>query len=712
MQRWNPYPFFRLIIPFVLGILASVYTDLHFGLPHHFYLVFAVLFMIPVMLSYFVKSWQMRWVPGMLTALFLVLAGFSLTVYHTPKYHPLNISNRQEILGVYLLRITEPLTEKENSYKTTGELISVIDSGDKRPLGGEVLIYFEKDSLANSLRYGDKIIVNARISEVSPPGNPHQFNYKRFLANSGIYHQVYISGDRWRKTGENQVNPVFQFAYSARHKLLHMLKKNGLHGDEYAVVSAILLGYDDFMDRELREKYAGAGALHVLCVSGLHVGIIFLILSFILKPLGRNKALRYLKMALLLVSIWAYAFITGLSPSVMRAGIMFSLFAWRESRREKSNPYNILAASAFILLAIDPWMITKIGFQLSYSAVLAIISLFNPIYSLMPVKNTILDYFWKLTVVSIAAQIGTFPFAIFYFHQFPTYFFITNIIVIPLVWLILNLGILVLVASAFSTLVSLQLSSALWFLLVALNRSVEYIDALPGSTLHGLVISFGQVLLIYATIILLSRAFITRNAKLVVAAGSVLVLLGLSLSLDRVNRMQQKEIIVYQAGRSTGIDFISGSKAWFLADSALMHDDQAIDFNISGNRIYSGVQSVDQITIGDSVTAHVDSSHAAFRFYTPGFVYFEGKRIALLGSNHQKHKPDKAMDVDVLILSGKPGLTMEEIRSEFVFKNLVLDVSLAPWLAGRWKPYCDSIGIRCHNVRTGGSFSMEIQGEL
>lgn len=708
MQRWNPYPFFRLIVPFVLGILASIYSGLHFDLSHHFYLVFAILFMIPVLLSYFVKSWQMRWVPGMLTTIFLFLAGFSLTVYHTPKYHPLNISNHEETRGVILMRITEPLTEKTNSYKTTGELLSVIDSGDKRPLSGEVLIYFEKDSLVKSLRYGDKIIVNARISEVSAPGNPHQFNYKRFLANSGIYHQVYLSSDRWRKTGENQVNPVFEFAYSARQKLLYMLKENGLHGDEYAVVSAILLGYDDFMDRELRDKYAGAGALHVLCVSGLHVGIIFLILSFILKPLSRNKTLRYLKMALLLLSIWVYAFITGLSPSVMRAGIMFSLFAWRESRREKSNPYNILAASAFILLAIDPWMITKIGFQLSYSAVLAIISLFSPIYSLMPVKNMLLDYFWKLTVVSIAAQIGTFPFAIFYFHQFPTYFFITNIVVIPLVWLILNLGILVLVVSAFSTLVSLYLSSALWFLLVALNRSVEYIDALPGSTLQGLVISFGQVVIIYSAIILLSRAFITRNAILLIIGSSVMVLLGLSLSMDRLNRLQQKEIIVYHAGRNTGIDFISGSKAWFLADSALMHDDQTIDFNISGNRIYSGVRSVSQIELGDSATAVVDSSGAAFHLYAPGFVCFEGKRIALLGSDHQKHKPDKPMDVDVLILSGKPVLTMEEIRAEFDFENLILDVSLAPWLARRWKPYCDSIGIRCHNVRTEGSFIMEI----
>lgn len=708
MRQWTPYPFFRLIIPFILGILASIFADLHFDLPHHLYLFFAVVLMVPVIYVYIVKSWQMRWVSGIVISLFLFLAGFSLTIYHTPKYDPLNISNQQKVRGMYLVRIAEPLTEKKNSYKTVGELISDFDTGENRHLRGELLMYFEKDSSAAKLEYGDKVVVSAIISEVSPPGNPHQFNYKRFLANSGIYHQVYVSSDSWKETGENQVNPVFQFAYSARHKLLHMLKRNGLHGDEYAVVSAILLGYDDFMDRELREKYAGAGALHVLCVSGLHVGIIFLILSFILKPLEKKRALRYLKMVLLLVSIWAYAFITGLSPSVMRAGIMFSLFAWRESRREKSNPYNILAASAFILLAIDPWMITKIGFQLSYAAVLAIISLFNPIYGLLPVRNIILDYFWKLTVVSIAAQIGTFPFAIFYFHQFPTYFFITNIIVIPLVWLILNLGILVLVVSAFSSLVSIHLSSVLWFLLLSINRSVEYINALPGSTLTGLVISFGQVVMIYTFIIMLSRAFITRNGKLVLVAFSVLVLLGLSISFDRVKRLGQREIIVYKAGRSTGIDFISGNRAWFLADSALMNDDQAIDFNISGNRIYSGVQTIEKLAINDSTTFINNTGDEAIRFYAPGFVYFEGKKVAILGSDHQKHKPQEPLDVDILILSGKPDLTFEELRTEFKFENLVLDVSLAPWLARRWKPFCDSTGIQYHDVKLEGSFSLRI----
>lgn len=706
MQHWNPYPFFRLIIPFVSGILFTIYTDLSLNLPHHLFLVLAVLFLIPVLLAYGSNSWQLRWVPGMVVTLFLFLSGFSLTVYHTPKYNPLNISNQKEAGGVHLLRITEPLTEKENSFKTTGALICAIDSGETRPVSGKVLMYFQKDTSVSGLNYGDRIIVNAIISQVSPPANPHQFNYKRFLANSGIYHQVYITSKGWKNTGERWVNPVFQFAYDARQKLLRILEDNGLRGDEYAVVSAILLGYDDFMGRELRDTYAGAGALHVLCVSGLHVGIIFLILSLILRPLDKKKALRYLKMILLLASIWAYAFITGLSPSVMRAGVMFSLFAWRESRREKSNPYNILAASAFILLAIDPYMITKIGFQLSYSAVLAIISLFNPIYSLMPVKNPVPDYFWKLTVVSIAAQIGTFPFAIFYFHQFPTYFFLTNIIVIPLVWLILNMGILVLLVSAFSSFAALHLSSVLWFLLVALNRSVEYIHALPGSTLSGLVISLPQVIMIYAFIILLSRAFITRNAKLVVAGFSVVAILGLSLSLDKMHRLGHKQIFVYQAGRSSGIDFVYGSKAWFLADSALLRDDQAIGFNISGNRVFSGVRTVEEIEIGDTLHYPGYPENPAFQIYAPDLIYFAGKRIAILGSDHHMHKPDKPLDVDLLILSGKPRLSVRELQSEFNFETLVFDISLAPWLVKKWKPYCDSTGVKYHDVRTDGSFSL------
>lgn len=706
MLSWNPYPFFRLIVPFVAGILVSVYTDVPVESARIPLMVVTLLFFLPVVLVYFLGSWHLRWLSGTAISIFFFVAGYTFTAIHTPKYDPQNISNQDADGGSWLVRITEPLAEKPNSYKTTGKFIGAVDTSGLKKVTGKLLIYFEKDTLAQHLKYGDEILISGSVSEIAPPGNPHQFDYKRFLGNSGIYHQVYLRYGTWQKTNVHWKNPVFDFAYEARARMLRILESNGLTGDEFSVASAILLGYDDMMDRELRQKYAGAGALHVLCVSGLHVGIIFLLLSFILKPLNRNKWLRLIQFILMLASIWAYAFITGLSPSVMRAGVMFSLFAWRETRKEKSNPYNILASSAFILLLIDPFMITKIGFQLSFAAVLAIISLFDPLYRLMPVKNPAGDYIWKLTVVSIAAQIGTFPFAIFYFHQFPVYFFITNIIVIPLVWLILNTGILVLLTSLISKFVSMKLSVFLWGLLVGLNKSVEFIDALPGATLSGLVLTIGQVVLIYFVIILITRAVTTRNSHMVVATLSVLILLSGSFLWTRFQKLRQKEIVVYQAGNHTGIDFIAGQAACFVADSALIADQQTISFNISGNRIFSGVRDITSCDLNKMDGISDQPSVPSLKYFGPGFCSFEKKRLAIISDDLPDYQPTKPLHVDLLILSGKPDISMDELQSQFNFETLIFD-GVAPWLAQSWESYCDSCGIQYHDVRKDGCFRMQ-----
>ncbi len=704
MRNWNPYPFFRLIIPFILGILAGIYPVIPFEPIRVWLIVLLVIIAVPIAALYKSGTWRNRWLAGVFIKLFVGVAGFAFVNFNTPKYDTKNISKIGTDYNQYVVRITEPLTEKANSYKGVGEFVYAIDTSNLIEVTGNLLIYFEKDTSIQQITYGDYLLVNARVSVVEPPGNPHQFNYKKFLSNSGIYHQVYLKSGKWKKTGNRRVNPVFQFAYEARFSLLQVLEKNGLKGDEFAVVSAILLGYDDFMDRELREKYAGAGALHVLCVSGLHVGIIFLLLSFILKPLDRKTKLRYLKVILILISIWAYAFITGLSPSVMRAAVMFSLFAFREASREKSNPYNILAASAFILLLINPFMITKIGFQLSYAAVLAIISLFNPIYGLLPVKNPILDYFWKLSVVSLAAQIGTFPLAIYYFHQFPVYFFLTNIIVIPLVWLILNAGILVLVMSIFSGMVSSMLGLALSIMLLVLNSSVGFINILPGATLTGLVIDFGQVVFIYSIIILLNRSIISKSTPRLMVTAGLLMFLSVSLLMRRIEIIQQKEMIVYQTKGQTGIDFIRSKNAAFIADSALLADPQSKSFNITGNRVYKGIREVHEFDIEKNQNTDVVLPSVPVSFYNPYFFRFCDKRLAVVGAGHEMVNLENPVSLDVLILRENPRYSISEMKKRFNFETVIFDPSVSYWLAKDWKIFCDSTGQNYHDVGAEGYF--------
>ena len=709
MQSWNPYPFFRLIIPFVTGILIAIFLDFPVEPSRIALIVILVFLFLPVLALFQHGTWYNRWLFGVCVFLFLGMAGYAIVIFNSPKYDADNLSRFGGRATHYVVRITEPLTEKANSYKAVGEVVSAFDSVGSTDVSGNVLLYFEKDTVVHQVKYGDFLLLNTHFDEIKPPGNTHQFNYKRFLAHSGIYHQAYLKAGNWERSGKKKMNPVFQFAYEARFKLLKVLENNGLKGDEFAVVSAILLGYDDFMDRDLRQKYAGAGALHVLCVSGLHVGIIFLLLSFILKPLDKKRAFRYIKVVLILISIWAYAFITGLSPSVMRAAVMFSLFAVREASREKSNPYNILAASAFILLIIDPFMITKIGFQLSYSAVLAIVALFNPVYALLPVKNPILDYFWKLTVVSLAAQIGTFPLAIFYFHQFPVYFFLTNIIVIPLVWLILNTGILVLVVSLFSGMISSLLGLVLSIMLLVLNSSVGFINTLPGATVTGLVIGLAEVVMIYAVVILFNRSLISRSVSQLMVAACLLMLLSVSLLGRKMKIYSQNEFVIYQTNGLTGIDFIHHNKALFVADSALLADTQRMEFNISANRIFKGVRKVYNVEI-DKIDEASDSFAAVpVKYYNPCFFSFRDKRVALIGQDHQMIKSEKPLPLDVLIMREKPRFSVRELQHQFSFKTVVFDPSMKHWQLRALKTYCDSTGQSYHDVGASGAFRLDAE---
>lgn len=703
MRIWNKYPFFRLIIPFAAGILFAINIPKPGALNAiHLIIALLALFLLTFVSHVFI-TYRLRWLPGVFIYLFSIVAGYSLTIVQTERYHQSHFGNYLSEEQLFVVKVSEPPAERAKSVRVFGKVQYVMDSATRVRTSGKVLLYFEKDSAALQLKYGDLLILKSNITPTNPPGNPHQFNYKKFLANSGVFHQAYIRSQSWQKIDSNHVNPVFNYSFKIRERMMDMLERSGLSGNEFAVVSAILLGYDDLMEPELRDMYAGAGALHVLCVSGLHVGIIFFIMSFLLKILEHKKAGRIIKFFLLLATIWAYAFITGLSPSVMRASVMFSLFSWRELSKEKSNPYNVLAASAFILLVIDPYLITKIGFQLSYSAVLAIISMFDPIYKLMVFKNVVADYFWKLTVVSIAAQAGTFPLAIYYFNQFPLYFLITNMLVIPLVWLILNAGIATIAASFVWSGFSPALGKILYYLVWSLNQAVEWVNTLPYAKIDGLILILPQVFLIYLLLVLIFRSFLKKEAKYLVAVFSIAILLTASLIYQRTNVLEQKKIVIYQVNGHSAIDIFVGNNLFAIADSALLNDKRAMEFNIASNRLHSGVGNTFQTSFAPESLQKLNLIKSPVRFYSPNFLLAGNKRIVIVDKSFPCHQPEKVLKVDYVLLRENAGLSVNQIVEMFEFEALIFDSSNSPYLSRRWRDYCDEHSISYHNVSESGA---------
>jgi competence protein ComEC len=696
----------RHVIPFALGILIAVYVYEPVFANPLLLIIPLIVFLILTFITLKIGSHRYQWLFGLTLFLAFFATGYVSVALHDPRSANGYFEHSGKDFNQFVVRITEPPQEKAKSIKTTGSIMFVEDSVRWHEAGGNLLIYFAIDSASRHVRYGDVIIFNGDVVPVAPPANPHAFDYRKYLARSGIFHQTYLKTGNWKVIDSGMVNPVYALSFRIRNSMMDILKANGISGDEFAVVSAILLGYDDNLSPELRAKYAGAGALHVLCVSGLHVGIVFAVTAFLLAFLNRSKAGRLIRFFIIIAAIWSYALITGLSPSVQRAGVMFSFLALRRLGKYDADPYNLLAASAFLLLAVNPMLITKVGFQLSYAAVIAIIAVYNPIYKLIPVKNKLLDYLWSLLVISFAAQLGTFPLAVYYFHQFPVYFFLTNLIVIPLAWLIINTGMLTLLVALFWKGLAAKAGLLLDLLLRGLNGSVNAIATLPFSKAEGLVLLLPEVILIYLIIIFITRFLVSKKGSLLVTALSFSLLLLISFNVSRFRHLHQRKFIVYSIKGHTAIDIINGRKVCALTDSTLPDDKKAVAFNILNNRIYNAcnvVERIDLDTTGQSV-----STAGGVQFITRNFFLAADKRIALIDGDFSAATHCPKLRLDYVVLRNNPVISPKTFLGSFDTGTVILDASNSRWLVRKWAAALKDSTVNIYDVRHQGAFVIDL----
>jgi competence protein ComEC len=444
------------------------------------------------------------------------------------------------------------------------------------------MCYFKKDSASKNIGYGDCLIIRTIFNEVKPPQNPAEFNYKRYLFLHNIYHQAYSPSRNWKVLNVCKGNPVIRFCHNLRKQLLSIFKENKIKGDELAVASAIVLGYKDYLDQDLISAYASSGALHVLAVSGLHVGIIYVVLNSCLLFLDRTRYGKIIKVILLLFSLWFYAIITGLSPSVLRASVMFSCIVVAQSLRFHTNIFNTLFVCCFILLVYNPYLIMEVGFQLSFLAVMGIISIQPWLYDRWMPNNWLLDKIWTIITVSIAAQAATFPLGLLYFHQFPNYFLFSNLIVIPMSFLILCGGFVLFVLGRIPV-IGMGVAKVYSWLVLSLNESVRLIEHLPGSIVEGISISVLETWLIYLAIICFMLLVHYHSIKYFYAASTILIFLFLLQVQEHIIQKKQRVFVVYNIPNVVAYDFIWGNKNMFMADSTLIKDKNRMLFHVKHN---------------------------------------------------------------------------------------------------------------------------------
>lgn len=700
-KSYMPLP--RLFLPFCAGIIFFLMISISLCSVYLTYTAFLLTTIWLILQFSLLNKHIAAWFHGCMISGLLFVAGFMLAQQHEQLNKPGHFSRYAGEDGYIVARVIEPVSERANSYRTVVAVETFGNDSLVHKVQGRLMIYFEKDSLAAAIRYGELLFFENRYDLVSPPQNPNAFDYKSFLARKNIFHSAYFRSGSWHSTGERRGIFVIRWALFLREKALEIFSENHLSGREFAVVSALLLGYREYLDDDLRREFAGAGAMHVLCVSGLHVGIIFMVLKNFFTFLCRLPGGMLLRTICILLFIWLYAAITGFSPSVLRASVMFSFVAVGQSFRRPTNIYNTLAASAFVLVLIDPYIITMIGFQLSYLAVISIVALQPPLYKLIKVKNKLLDKAWSIVTVSIAAQLATGPLALYYFNQFPNYFLITNLVVIPLAGSIIYVSLLTLALSPIPFAGALM-GKLLSYIVAFLHHSVRIIEGMPHSTTNGIYLSFPETLLIFA-ILITSCMFLMQDKKnALVLTFSLVFLLMLSFSTRSVTNSRQHHFVVYSANRATVIDFFAGDELLMLACNDMMDNKRSQEFTVSGKRLRYGHKTATytiNLLSGDSI---VTTEYWARK---GDLMAFSDQKVLLIGSSEAAlsyARLDNAFEVDYLLVVQNPRIDLEPLLEAVRPGKLIIDGSNSAWNASRWEEACHEAGVAVWNVRTQGAY--------
>jgi len=527
---------------------------------------------------------------GLVIQIITLLVGMLLGVIHS--YYPQNhLSKAKPCEGKVLIRVESTPISKAKSTRFEASALAQLKDTKLTNLAGGLIVYGPPECFAE-LAFGDKIWINTRLQPISGPINPHEFDYRSFMTNRGISHQVYINDQKQYAFASASTDWTAVFT-SSRDFLQAELNKLPLEKDRISVISALLLGQKQTLDPDLGKSFAAAGAMHVLAVSGLHVGLIFLILSKILFFFERVKNGPWVKAAILILLLWLYAGITGFSPSVLRATTMFTAIAIAQASTRRTNIYNTLAFSAIALVIVNPRIIYEVGFQLSYLAVVGIVFLQPRIYGWINSKNWLIDKAWQISSVSIAAQIATFPLSLYYFHMFPSYFLISNLIVIPLTGVVLSLG-LIYFTVCWIPLFQNLIGHILSWSVDLLSTLVSWVGNLAGSQIEIGDLKVLQMLLLYGAIMTFIGYCVRYHLTwLKIAISCVIGMVSIAALTDEI-RSEQRLITIYEVRGKEVIGIKRGHECWLMTETGL--DSKDLSYMIEPDLMASGISEIHQIT--------------------------------------------------------------------------------------------------------------------
>ena len=691
------YPFFRLLGPLIVGIYCSdelICQGQSGWVASCVFPLFCSSLGI-LILSFFQKRYSRRWIFGVVLFLFCFVLGF---MRMNRQMQAVEFAFGSEETTYRMFLVEEPQIKERNVFCRVLLTERIDSSYRKTTLNHKAIVYLSRDSLSECLGCGDELIAYTGFSTPANNGNPDEFDYARFL----LRHQVSAIGNvhtgKWRRISQDAVHSFRQKAFDCRERVLAIYRHLGFQGDDFAVLSALTVGYKEGLSEEIRESFSVSGASHVLALSGLHIGFLYALLWFCLRWLpGRWRAMAVLRTLLIIAFLWGFAFFTGLSASVVRSVFMFSLFALSGLSRRKNFSLNTLFAVAFFMLLCRPVWLFDVGFQLSFCAVTAILLLQPRIYRWFPgVHSRIGHYLCSLMSVSIAAQIGTAPLVLLYFSRFSTHFLLTNLLVIPLVSFIMYATVIMLLFTPYFPLQSIIAIGVKW-LIGLLNFCVRWVEQLPWASFDGIWLYGTDVLGIYLFLFLLGYYLNTCKARNLILSVFCLLAVCTCHMVRQANDRPKPGFVFYNVRNCPAVHCLAADGHSWLIYADSIPDTSRLRKAVSGywNRLHlEPPQAIITDYTGDMLA------------YRDHILSYSGQRICVVSDNRWRNKwAAQPLSIDYLYLCKGYDGCLKELLELFTVRTVILDASLSDRRRQAYGKECRQLDLLFISLPDEGSVS-------
>ncbi|MCK4920534.1 MAG: ComEC family competence protein [Bacteroidales bacterium] len=657
-------------------------------------------FLLLNLISFLLRKYFIKWTQIALVLFsFLLFGNFQGKRNVNPDYNP-----KTDI--VYLSEVVDTPIEKNKTTLLKLKLIYCFT--DSLAFEETIFVnsYFEKTGEIEFLpEPGEHLIIKSRLVPVKNNGNPYEFNYAKWLKRKNIFFTSYVKSENWQSLGIKNETFLYKcksFREFVKNKIVNFFP--GEFQEEKAVLVAITLGSKELLESGIKSDFADAGAIHVMAVSGLHVGLIWMFIGFLTGFLKSTFTGRIIQFFLITTLLWTYASITGMSPSVTRSCLMFSLVSFGNLILRDSSVYNTVLLSAFIQLLINPILLLDVGFQFSYAAVLSIL-FFQPLLKkLLISRSVIMNWFLDLISVSIAAQIFTFPLAIFYFHQFPIYFIFSNILVIPLVTILMMIFICSICFIMVPLIYDLLLSILIFFSSL-LIKSVNLVTSLPFSTAEGLNINLFQMflLLFFALLLLI---FIHHKKLIYIKLSVATLMIFFCFGIYRFGNKPLTNLMIFNVPNTLAVDIIIGENHYLIHNLESENISKDLNYYTDNYWIRTYSNTPEFIHIDSLENYHMEFSYQQLPGKNNSLITLGKKNIIFIGdcTGIFAYKGELMIDSEALLIFD-PNLN-SSFKEQKIFNSGKIIISPSCNVYSSWFKFVDD---HYYFVKESGAVGVEIK---